>query len=233
MQRSLEPVVWHISQSRVDFREAEAFMIKRAALISRNEARELIWLLEHDSIYTAGMSAKPEDLIGVPRFHVFKTGRGGQYTYHGPGQRVVYVMLDLNTRCGKDVRRFISRLQRWIMGALAELGVFGVVRNDRVGVWVERFFRDGVREDKIAALGIRLYRWVSLHGFALNVSVDLSHYNGIVPCGIVDHGVTSLEDLAIDVDMTDVDRAILGAFCEEFGVDVLKPDEDDPVHDFV
>lgn len=228
-----DPVAWHVSRSPVAFRDAEAFMQERAAGICQHQGRELIWLLEHPSVYTAGTSTQGRDLLDPDRFSVIKTGRGGQYTYHGPGQRVVYVMLDLRERGGCDVRKFVARLHEWVIDALAPLGVAGERRSDRVGVWVERQDAGcGDRDDKIAAIGIRLVRWISLHGFSLNVSVDLSHYDGIVACGIKNHGVTSLEELGVGRSMERVDIELKRAFCAKFGADVIEADARDPVLEF-
>jgi lipoyl(octanoyl) transferase len=192
-------------------------MERAVALIASGQLAEQVWLLEHPPLYTAGTSARPQDLVDPHRFPVFAAGRGGQYTYHGPGQRVCYVMLDLDRR-GRDVRAFVERLERWTIRALARLGVIGEVREGRVGVWVERGGGSGGgrREDKIAAIGIRVRRWVSFHGLALNVAPDLSHYGGIVPCGISRHGVTSLADLGIDASLADVDAALMREFTEIF-----------------
>jgi lipoyl(octanoyl) transferase len=206
-------VEWLTSPGLVPFPEAEGAMKVRAAAIAAGEARELIWLLEHPPLYTAGTSAKDKDLLAPVRFPVFKTGRGGEYTYHGPGQRVAYTMLNLKDR-GSDVRAFVRNLEAWLIEALAEFGVTGEIRPGRVGVWVAR---GGGREDKIAAIGIRLSRWVSTHGISLNVAPDLSHYAGIVPCGIREHGVTSLADLGITASMADVDAALARAFEKRFG----------------
>lgn len=203
---------WLISPGLVPFPEAEGTMKARAAAIAAGEARELVWLLEHPPLYTAGTSAKEADLLDA-RFPVFKTGRGGEYTYHGPGQRVAYVMLNLKSR-GPDVRRFVRNLEGWLIDTLAEFGVKGEMREGRVGVWVAR---GRGREDKIAAIGIRLSRWVSFHGISLNVVPDLSHYAGIVPCGIKEHGVTSLADLGVAASMADVDAALRRAFERRFG----------------
>ena len=191
-------------------------MEARAEAIRLGDAEEQIWLLEHPALYSAGTSAQSEDLVDSDRFPVFLTGRGGQYTYHGPGQRVVYVMLDLNKR-GKDVRKFVKRLEHWVIAALQEFNVHGEVRDGRVGVWVQRpdlpKLPDGsLREDKVAAIGIRLRRWVSFHGISINVEPDLSHYEGIVPCGISEHGVTSLVDLGLPVTLGDLDVALKKTF---------------------
>ena len=181
------------------------------AAIAEGTAAEQIWLLEHPPIYTAGTSARDEDLLEA-RFPVYRTGRGGQFTYHGPGQRVAYAMLDLKRR-NPDVRAYVHNLEEWLIQALAELGVKGERRQGRVGIWVQR----GMREDKIAALGVRIKRWVSLHGVALNVDPDLSHFTGIVPCGVTQHGVTSLADLGIVASMADVDVALKRSFGKIFG----------------
>jgi lipoyl(octanoyl) transferase len=186
-------------------------MEARAAAIADGTAPELVWLIEHPPIYTAGTSAREEDLLD-PRFPVFKTGRGGQFTYHGPGQRVGYVMLNLRPR-GGDVRRYVHDLEEWLIRALKRFDVKGERRSDRVGIWVVR----GDREDKIAAIGVRVRRWVTFHGIALNVAPDLTHFDGIVPCGIRGHGVTSLKDLGIVVDFNEVDLALRAAFEEVFG----------------
>ncbi|KPQ19808.1 MAG: lipoyl(octanoyl) transferase [Rhodobacteraceae bacterium HLUCCA24] len=191
-------------------------MEARAAAIAEGRAGEAIWLCEHPPLYTAGTSARAEDLRDPDRFPVFETRRGGQYTYHGPGQRVVYVMLDVGRR-GRDVRRFVASLEGWVIAALGEFGVRGEIREGRVGVWVARPgkppLRDGMpREDKIAAIGIRLRRWVSFHGLAINVDPDLTHFDGIVPCGIEGHGVTSLVDLGLPVEMGDLDVALRRTF---------------------
>ena len=191
-------------------------MEERVAAIAEGRAGELIWLLEHPPLYTAGTSARAEDLTDPDRFPVFKAGRGGQYTYHGPGQRVVYVMLDLNTR-GRDVRKFVCGLEDWVIATLAEFGVKGERRAGRVGVWVVRPDRppspDGSpAEDKIAAIGVKLRKWVSFHGISINVEPDLGHFDGIVPCGIRDHGVTSLVDLGLPVTMADLDAALRRTF---------------------
>jgi lipoyl(octanoyl) transferase len=191
--------------------EAVAFMEDRAAAISDGRAAEMVWLVEHPPIYTAGTSAKDSDLIDA-RFPVFKTGRGGQFTYHGPGQRVGYVMLDLKRRKA-DVRGFVRDLEEWLIRALAKFNVKGERREGRVGIWVAR----GSREDKIAAIGVRVRKWVTFHGVSFNVDPDLSHFNGIVPCGISEHGVTSLHDLGIPVSMADVDIALRAAFEDVFG----------------
>jgi lipoyl(octanoyl) transferase len=204
---------WATSRRLVAYPDAEAAMEARAALIADGQAGELVWLLEHPALYTAGVSAKPADLLDPGRIPVFRSGRGGQFTYHGPGQRVAYVMLDLSAR-GRDVRAFVQALQAWIIEALARLGVRGQVREGRVGVWVER---GAGQEDKVAAIGVKLRRWVSFHGVSLNVDPDLSHFTGIVPCGVTLHGVTSLADLGRDVDMAVADAALKAAFIEIFG----------------
>jgi lipoyl(octanoyl) transferase len=196
-------------------------MEARAEAIRAGSASELVWLVEHPPLYTAGTSAHVEDLIDPDRFPVFATGRGGEYTYHGPGQRVAYVMLDLKQR-REDVRAFVAALEQWIIATLAAFNVRGERREDRVGVWVVRPDRppltDGsAAEDKIAAIGIRLRRWVSFHGIAINVEPDLDHFGGIVPCGVQDHGVTSLVDLGLPVTMVDLDAALKNAFVDVFG----------------
>ncbi|MGR3375595.1 lipoyl(octanoyl) transferase LipB [Salipiger abyssi] len=212
---------WITSDGLTGYEDAVSFMEARAGQIARGEADEAIWLLEHPPLYTAGTSARREDLRDPGRFPVFESKRGGQYTYHGPGQRVVYVMLDLNKR-GRDIRRFVQQLEAWVIAALAEFNVTGNIREGRVGVWVERPDRpllpDGrMAEDKIAAIGIRLRKWVSFHGISINVEPDLEHFSGIVPCGISDYGVTSLVDLGLPVTMTDVDVALKRGFAETFG----------------
>jgi lipoyl(octanoyl) transferase len=192
-------------------------MEARAASIAEGRAGERVWLLEHPPLYTAGVSAKPEDLVDPDLLPVFKTGRGGQFTYHGPGQRVAYVMLDLRAR-GRDVRRFVADLETWLIAALSTFGVSGVVREGRVGVWVARdASNEPGADDKIAAIGVRVRRWVSFHGVALNVAPDLAHYAGIVPCGVTQHGVTSLKALGVDATMADVDDALRAAFEDVFG----------------
>ena len=203
---------WKITEGLVPYPEAVAGMEARAAAIAEGKAGELVWLLEHPPIYTAGTSARDEDLLD-PRFPVFRTGRGGQYTYHGPGQRVGYVMLDLRQR-RQDVRLFVRDLEEWLIETLALFNVKGERREGRVGIWVRR--ADG-GEDKIAALGVRIRRWVSFHGVALNVEPDLSHFSGIVPCGVSGHGVTSLAALGLPVAMADVDVALQQAFRKVFG----------------
>ena len=201
----------------VPYQTALALMDARAAAIADGNARELIWLIEHPPLYTAGTSAKPGDLI-AERFPVHAAGRGGQFTYHGPGQRVAYVMLDLKRR-GPDIRRFVAALEEWIIRALTAFSISGERRDDRIGVWVRRPDKGAEREDKIAAIGIRVKRWVSLHGIALNVDCDLSHFAGIVPCGVADtrYGVTSLFDLGRPVPMAEVDVALRREFEPLFG----------------
>jgi lipoyl(octanoyl) transferase len=225
------PVEWVVAPGYVPYEEAVAEMEARAALIAAGEAAERVWLLEHPPLYTAGVSAKDDDLIDAGRFPVHRTGRGGQFTYHGPGQRVAYVMLDLNHR-GKDVRGFVRGLEQWLIGALGEFGVEADVREGRVGVWVERKgpapdsgqgAASGMtnnmwsREDKIAAIGVKVRKWVSFHGISLNVEPDLDHFGGIVPCGIAEHGVTSLLDLGVTASMDDADAALKASFVRVFG----------------
>jgi lipoyl(octanoyl) transferase len=214
-------VEWKISEGLTDYETALAFMEARAEAIARGEAEECIWLLEHPPLYTAGTSARREDLRDPDRFPVHETRRGGQYTYHGPGQRVVYVMLDLNRR-GRDVRAFVAALETWGLAALAEFNLRGEIRAGRVGVWIARpdkpALPDGTpREDKIAAIGVRLRKWVSFHGLSINHDPDLSHFEGIVPCGITGHGVTSLVDLGLPVTMEDLDVALARGFEAAFG----------------
>jgi lipoyl(octanoyl) transferase len=211
MQAPNSAVEWRIQGGLTPYPEAVAFMEERAAAIAAGGAAELVWLVEHPPIYTAGTSAKDSDLLDA-RFPVFKTGRGGQFTYHGPGQRVGYVMLDLKRRKA-DVRAYVRDLEDWLICTLARFDVKGERRDGRVGIWVAR----GGREDKIAALGVRVRRWVTFHGVSLNVDPDLSHFSGIVPCGIREHGVTSLADLGLRVTMADVDAALRESFQEIFG----------------
>ncbi|MBU2958183.1 lipoyl(octanoyl) transferase LipB [Paracoccus sp. 1_MG-2023] len=219
--RHIAPMVeWIESTGLTGYEDAVAFMEARVAAIHRNEAPEAVWLVEHPPLYTAGTSAQAQDLLEA-RFPVHQTGRGGQFTYHGPGQRIVYVMLDLNRR-GRDVRAFVANLETWVIAALDEFGVRGEIRDGRVGVWVPRPDRpplpDGtMREDKIAAIGVKLRRWVSFHGISINLDPDLSHYGGIVPCGISGHGVTSLVDLGLPVEMGDLDVALRKGFDQVFG----------------
>jgi len=210
-------VEWRISPSPVPYLEAVAAMEARAAAIAAHEASELVWLLEHPPLYTSGTSGKSGDLLD-PRFPLIATGRGGQLTYHGPGQRVAYVMLDLKRR-RPDVRAYVAGLEEWIIRTLAAFNVRGERREDRVGVWVRRPDKGADHEDKIAAIGVRLRRWVSFHGIAINVEPDLSHFAAIVPCGVVDprFGVTSLVDLGYPVTMEDVDIALRQAFEDVFG----------------
>jgi lipoyl(octanoyl) transferase len=209
-------VEWRISDDPVAYDAALAEMNAQAAAIADGAASELVWLLEHPPLYTAGTSARTSELIGV-RFPVYTAGRGGQLTYHGPGQRVGYVMLDLRMR-GPDVRRFVGALEEWIIRTLARFGVAGERRAGRIGVWVGRPEKGAGCEDKIAAIGVRIRRWVTLHGMALNVACDLSHYAGIVPCGIRDqrYGVTSLADLGVHADMREVDGALRAEFDQAF-----------------
>lgn len=211
-------VGWAVSPGLTDYETAVAAMEARAAAIADGQAGELVWLLEHPPLYTAGVSAKSDDLLAPDRFPVFRTGRGGQFTYHGPGQRVAYVMLDLRQR-GRDVTRFVHDLERWLIAALDRFNVKGEVRDGRVGVWVERKGPGWSREDKIAAIGVRLRRWVSFHGIAFNVEPELEHFSGITPCGISgpQFGVTSLVDLGLPVTMADADAALRDAFEDVFG----------------
>ncbi|MFV0299160.1 MAG: lipoyl(octanoyl) transferase LipB [Hyphomicrobiaceae bacterium] len=210
------PVEWLVSDQPIPYPQALAVMDARAAAISRREAAELVWLLEHPPLYTSGTSARQQDLLTPDRFPVFEAGRGGQYTYHGPGQRIAYLMLDVRRR-GGDVRRFVAALEGWLIDTLAAFAVKGETRTDRVGVWVARPEKAKDAEDKIAAIGIRIRRWVSLHGVSLNVEPNLEHFSGIVPCGISDHGVTSLVDLGRIVTMPEVDMALEAAFRSRFG----------------
>ena len=209
---SPSPATWEASDGLIAYPNAMARMDAHVEAISKGTEPERIWLLEHPPLYTAGTSAHEEDLVERERFPVFKTGRGGQYTYHGPGQRVAYVMLDLKRR-GGDVRAFVAALEQWVIDTLDQFNVKGERREDRVGVWVRR----GAREDKIAAIGIRVRHWVTFHGISINVDPDLTHFNGIVPCGIREHGVTSLVDLGLPVTMADLDVALKTTFAPIFG----------------
>lgn len=211
-QAGAPPVEWRISEGYVGYEEAVAAMEARVAAIAAGESAECVWLLEHPPLYTAGTSANDADLVDPGRFPVFRSGRGGQFTYHGPGQRVGYVMLDLKRR-KPDVRAFVFDLEQWLIETLALFNVKGERREGRVGIWVAR----AGREDKIAALGVRVRRWVTFHGVSLNVEPDLSHFSGIVPCGVSEHGVTSLADLGLPVAMADVDVALKQAFQKVFG----------------
>jgi lipoyl(octanoyl) transferase len=204
-------VEWRVAGGLTGYPEAVSFMENRAAAIAQDRAPELVWLVEHPPIYTAGTSAKDADLLDA-RFPVFKTGRGGQFTYHGPGQRVGYVMLNLKRRKA-DVRAFVHDLEEWLIGTLAQFNVRGERREGRVGIWVVH----GGREDKIAAIGVRVRRWVTFHGVSINVDPDLSHFSGIVPCGVREHGVTSLHDLGLPVSMADADIAMKKSFAKVFG----------------
>ena len=208
---------WAVSTGLVNYPAAVAAMEARAAAIAEGTADEMVWLLEHPPLYTAGISAKSGDLLAPGRFPVLETARGGQYTYHGPGQRVAYVMLDLRER-GRDVHVFVAALEAWVISALSQFNVEGQIKAGRVGVWVDRK-APGVptREDKIAAIGVKLRRWVSFHGISLNVEPDLSHFDGIVPCGIREHGVTSLVDLGLLVTMDEADTALRSGFETIFG----------------
>ncbi|MCR9255202.1 MAG: lipoyl(octanoyl) transferase LipB [Alphaproteobacteria bacterium] len=209
------PVEWRISETPVPYETAIAEMEARVAAIRAGTAPELVWLLEHPPLYTAGTSADPTDLTDPDRFPVFKTGRGGQYTYHGPGQRVAYVMLDLKRRTGgkPDVRHYVWQLEEWIIRTLAAMNVTGERRDGRVGIWVCRTDRNQpLREDKIAAIGVRIRQWVTFHGISLNVEPDLDHFAGIVPCGISEHGVTSLVDLGLPVTLADADAHLRQTF---------------------
>jgi len=231
-------VEWSVEDRLVGYEEAVAVMEARVAAIAERRAPELVWLVEHPPLYTGGTSAQDADLVQPSRFPVFRTGRGGQYTYHGPGQRVAYVMLDLARRSsagqGPDLRRFVAALEAWLIGTLDRFNIRGERREDRVGVWVRRSEQrpsegdppredgapgqgDAPWEDKIAAIGIRVRRWVTFHGISLNVEPDLSHFDGIVPCGVREHGVTSLVDLGLPVTMHDADVALRAAFEEVFG----------------
>ena len=215
---------WAVSDAPVSYEAALAVMEARARAIREDGARELVWFLEHPPLYTAGTSARPEDLRDPDRFPVFDAGRGGQYTYHGPGQRVAYLMLDVGAR-GRDVRAFVANLEAWIIRALAAFNVEAGVREGRVGVWVDRTEAGGpLREDKIAAIGVRLKRWVSLHGISLNVEPDLEHFTGITPCGIDDarYGVTSLAGLGRVVSMAEADMALRDAFEDVFGSRLVR-----------
>lgn len=218
---------WAVSQTRVDYDAAVAFMEDRVAAIRAGEANELIWLLEHNPLYTSGTSAKEHDLLNADRFPVYRSSRGGQYTYHGPGQRVAYAMLDLEKR-GKDIRCFVHGLEQWIIETLDAFNVKGERRDARVGVWVDRTEPgEPMREDKIAAIGVRVRKWVSFHGIAINIEPDLSHFSGITPCGVSEPGlgVTSLVDLGLPVTMDDADVALKTAFRDVFGpvLDVAPP----------
>ena len=208
-----ENLEWIVSDRPVEYPEAVEFMEKRVADIRAGNAPEAVWLLEHPPLYTAGTSAKSADLLQPDRFPVYESGRGGQYTYHGPGQRVAYVMLDLHNR-GRDVRCYVRDLENWVIRTLASFGVKGEIRDGRVGIWVDRGMG---REDKIGAIGVRVRHWITFHGISLNIDPDLSHFTGIVPCGITQYGVTSLWDLGHTPTLEEVDMALKHCFHEQFG----------------
>ena len=210
------PVEWAIADSLVGYEEAVAAMETRAAAVAAGVAGERVWLLEHPPLYTAGTSARDGDLLQPARFPVHRTGRGGRFTYHGPGQRVAYVMLDLQRR-RPDLRAYVAALEAWLIGTLGAFNIRGERREERVGVWVRRPERGEGAEDKIAAIGIRVRRWATFHGISLNVDPDLSHFDGIVPCGVRGRGVTSLVDLGRPVTMAEADAALRAAFEEVFG----------------
>ena len=213
----MSEVEWIISSGLVEYPDALKAMDERVDLIQKGNAKELVWLLEHPPLYSAGTSAKPEDLLAPNRFPVFKTGRGGQYTYHGPGQRVVYIMLDLNRR-QRDIRAFVFSLETWIINTLAKFNIRGERRSDRIGIWVRRTdLNNSEREDKIGAIGIRIKRWVTLHGISINVSPDLEHFGGIIPCGIDGYGVTSFEDIGQPLEVYDLDVELRTEFDQLFG----------------
>lgn len=216
-------VEWRISDAPVAYPEAVAFMESRVDAIHQGTAPEMVWLLEHPPLYTAGTSADERELLDPDRFPVFRTGRGGRYTYHGPGQRVAYAMLDLRKR-GNDVRRFVHDLENWVILALSRFNVRAETRDDRVGIWVRRGApsNPAARDDKIAAIGVRVRRWVTYHGVAINVEPELAHFAGIVPCGIEGHGVTSLMDLGVTATMTDIDCALMAAFADVFGLGMQR-----------
>lgn len=220
MRKDGRPVQWFISDETVAYPDALELMRERVAAIAAGNADEAVWLLEHPPLYTAGTSARTDDLLTPGRFPVFEAGRGGQYTYHGPGQRIAYVMLDLRQR-GRDIRCLVSGLEDWIISTLGAFNVKGERRDGRIGVWVRRPEKGAAVEEKIAAIGVRVSRWVSFHGIAINVSPDLDHYTGIVPCGISGHGVTSLEDLGHLVSLAEVDSALKTAFEQHFGPSAL------------
>jgi len=215
-QLAADPTEWRVSDAPIPYQDAVAAMQERAAAIAAGSASELVWLLEHPPLYTGGTSAKPQDLRDA-RFPVFESGRGGQFTYHGPGQRIAYVMVDLKRR-KPDVRAYVHNLEEWIIRALGDFNIRGERRADRIGVWVRRPDKGDGYEDKIAAIGVRLKRWVSLHGIAINVEPDLTHFDGIVPCGVADprYGVTSLVDLGLPAQMADLDVALKRHFGEIF-----------------
>ena len=213
----MNEVEWIISPGLVEYPDALKVMDERVDLIQKGNAKELVWLLEHPPLYSAGTSAKPQDLLTPNRFPVFKTGRGGQYTYHGPGQRVAYVMLDLNRR-RRDIRAYVSSLETWIINTLAKFNIRGERRSDRIGIWVRRTdLNNPEREDKIGAIGIRIKRWVTLHGISINVSSDLEHFGGIIPCGIGGYGVTSFEDIGQPLEFYDLDVELRTEFDRLFG----------------
>ncbi len=221
MTVDLKPgIEWQVAGAPVAYPEAVAAMEARVAAIRAGRAPELVWLLEHPPLYTAGTSARDGDLLDPERFPVYRSGRGGQYTYHGPGQRVAYVLMDLKRR-GGDLRAYVRDLEDWLIRTLASFNVVGERRPGRVGIWV----RHGDREDKIAALGVRVRHWVSYHGVALNVDPDLSHFAGIVPCGVREHGVTSLTDLGLPVTLEDADVALKAAFEEVFETPADRPSQ--------
>lgn len=226
-RRDGRPVEWAVSTGAAPYLSAVQAMEARVRDIADGRAPEMVWLVEHRPLYTAGVSAKADDLLTPDRFPVFQTGRGGQFTYHGPGQRVAYVMLDLTARA-RDVRGFVCALEAWLIAALAPFDVAGETRENRIGVWVRRprgAETPAAREDKIAAIGIKLRRWISYHGVSLNVAPDLGHFDGIVPCGVAEHGVTSLADLEVRAGMAEVDVALRRAFTDVFGptTDALAP----------
>ena len=213
----MNEVEWIISPGLVAYPDALKVMDERVDLIQKGNAKELVWLLEHPPLYSAGTSAKPQGLLTPNRFPVFKTGRGGQYTYHGPGQRVAYIMLDLNRR-RRDIRAFVSSLETWIINTLSKFNIRGERRSDRIGIWVRRTdLNNSDREDKIGAIGIRIKRWVTLHGISINVSPDLEHFGGIIPCGIDGYGVTSFEDIGQPLEVYDLDVELRTEFDQLFG----------------
>lgn len=213
MINETDSIEWRISDELVEYEDARTFMEERVAQIVDGKAPETVWLLEHPPLYTAGTSADPLELVDKEKFPVFDAGRGGRYTYHGPGQRIAYVMLDLRRR-GKDVRAHVRNLEAWVIATLGRFNIHGERREGRVGIWVDQ---GGGQEDKIGAIGVRVRHWVTFHGISLNVEPDLSHYDGIVPCGIADQGVTSLIDLGLPVSMAEVDGALQETWAEVFG----------------